>query len=57
VLSNNLQRASALAPIHTRDMLGQKVMIFENVPKKELKSIGELHAPSVADLFVAKMHC
>ena len=56
VLPNNLQRANALGPIHTRDMLGQKVMIFENVPKKELKSIGELHAPSVADLFVAKMH-
>ena len=56
VPSNNLQRANALAPIHSRDMLGQKAMIFENVPKKELKSIGELHAPSVADLFVAKMH-
>jgi ABC-2 type transport system ATP-binding protein len=53
---NNLQRANALAPIHSRDMLGQKAMIFENVPKEELKNLGELHAPSVADLFVAKMH-
>ena len=56
VPSNNLQRANALAPIHSRDMLGQKVMIFENVPKEELKNLGELHAPNVADLFVAKMH-
>ena len=56
VPQNNLQRANALAPIHTRDMLGQKAMIFENVPKEELKNLGELHAPSVADLFVAKMH-
>ena len=56
VLSNNLQRANALAPIHSRDMLGQKAMIFENVPKEELKNLGELHAPNVADLFVAKMH-
>ena len=56
VPSNNLQRANALAPIHSRDMLGQKAMIFENVPKEELKNLGELHAPSVADLFVAKMH-
>jgi ABC-2 type transport system ATP-binding protein len=54
---NNLQRANALAPIHSRDVLGQKAMIFENVPKEELKNLGELHAPSVADLFVAKMHC
>ena len=53
---NILQRANALAPIHSRDMLGQKAMIFENVPKEELKNLGELHAPSVADLFVAKMH-
>jgi len=53
---NNLQRANALAPIHSRDMLGQKAMIFENVPKVELKNLGELHAPSVADLFVAKMY-
>jgi len=53
---NTLQRANALAPIHSRDMLGQKAMIFENVPKEELKTFGELHAPSVADLFVAKMH-
>ena len=53
---NNLQRANALAPIHSRDILGQKAMIFENVPKEELKNLGEMHAPSVADLFVAKMH-
>jgi ABC-2 type transport system ATP-binding protein len=53
---NNFQRANALAPIHSRNILGQKAMIFENVPKEELKNLGELHAPSVADLFVAKMH-
>lgn len=53
---NNLQLANALSPIHSRDILGQKAMIFENVPREELKNLGELHAPSVADLFVAKMH-
>jgi ABC-2 type transport system ATP-binding protein len=52
---NNLQQANALSPIHSRDILGQKAMIFENVPREELKNLGELHAPSVADLFVAKM--
>ena len=53
---NNLQLANALSPIHSRDILGQKAMIFENVPREELKNLGELHEPSVADLFVAKMH-
>ena len=53
---NKLQQANALSPIHSRDILGQKAMIFENVPREELKNLGELHAPSVADLFVAKMH-
>ena len=53
---DNQQRANALVPIHGRDILGQKAMIFENVPREELESLGELHAPSVADLFVAKMH-
>tara|TARA_B100001105_G_scaffold232878_1_gene206399 strand:- start:462 stop:1310 length:849 start_codon:yes stop_codon:yes gene_type:complete len=53
---NNLQLANALSPIHSRDILGQKAMIFENVPREELKNLGELHTPSVADLFVAKMH-
>ncbi|HAT28686.1 MAG TPA: multidrug ABC transporter ATP-binding protein, partial [Gammaproteobacteria bacterium] len=48
---NNLQLANALSPIHSRDILGQKAMIFENVPREELKNLGELHTPSVADLF------
>ena len=55
VSPDNWQRANALVPIHSRDILGQKAMIFENVPSEELRHLGELHAPSVADLFVAKM--
>lgn len=47
--------AAYLEPIHTRDLLGQKAMIFENIPRAELAPLGELHVPSVADLFVAKM--
>jgi ABC-2 type transport system ATP-binding protein len=53
---SNQQQANGLSPIHSRDILGQKAMIFENVPREELKNLGELHEPSVADLFVAKMH-
>ncbi|MDC0068895.1 ABC transporter ATP-binding protein [Gammaproteobacteria bacterium] len=50
------QQANALLPIYSRDVLGQKAMIFEYLPREELKNLGELHEPSVADLFVAKMH-
>ena len=50
------QQANALLPIYSRDILGQKAMIFEYLPREELKNLGELHEPSVADLFVAKMH-
>ena len=49
------KEADSLEPIHSRDVLGQKAMIFENIPRGELESFGELHVPSVADLFVAKM--
>ena len=55
VSPEQLAAARALMPIHTRDMLGQKAMIFEKVPRTELAGLGELHTPSVADLFVARM--
>lgn len=51
----NWAAADGLDPIHSRDMLGQKAMIFENIPGQELAALGEVHVPSVADLFVAKM--
>lgn len=55
VSREQLPAAQALAPIHERDVLGKKAMIFENVPAEQLAQFGELHIPSVADLFVAKM--
>lgn len=47
--------AMDLGPLVSRDMLGKKSMIFENVETAALEKLGELHVPSVADLFVAKM--
>ena len=55
VAPDRIAEAQALGPLHSRDVLGQKAMIFEQVPRESLESIGELHVPSVADLFVAKM--
>ncbi len=51
----DLDAARALLPIYERELLGQKSMIFENIPRQELSALGELHTPSIADLFVAKM--
>ena len=48
-------RAQGLNPIHIRESLGQKSMIFENVDRSYLEPLGDLHVPSVADLFVAKL--
>lgn len=55
VAPDHWQAAEQLAPIHSRDILGKKAMIFEDVPRDRLRELGELHTPSVADLFVAKM--
>ena len=49
------KEADALDPMHSREVLGRKAMIFENIPRQELEDLGEMHVPSVADLFVAKM--
>jgi ABC-2 type transport system ATP-binding protein len=42
-------------PLYERDMFGKKVMTFETSDRQKLSSLGELHTPSVADLFVAKV--
>jgi len=52
---SQLAEAEALGPISSREMLGRKSMIFEGVSRELLAPLGELHVPSVADLFVAKM--
>ena len=47
--------ADALQPIYTRELLGKTSYTFEDVPRQQLESLGEVLSPSVADLFVAKM--
>ncbi len=50
-----LAQADALGPIHVRELLGKKSYTFESVPRVQLEALGEIHTPSVADLFVAKL--
>ncbi len=55
VSADKVQRARELAPIHTRSLLGKQSFIFEGVARNTLMELGELHTPSVSDLFVAKL--
>jgi ABC-2 type transport system ATP-binding protein len=47
--------AQALKPLYEREMFGKKIYLFEGVARDELAKLGELHTPSVADIFVAKV--
>ncbi len=53
--ANQKEAALALKPIHIRNTLGGFNMVFENTDMEQLKLLGKLSTPSVADLFVAKM--
>jgi ABC-2 type transport system ATP-binding protein len=55
VRGDKLQKAQSLSPIHTRNVLGKQSLIFEGVARNVLSELGELHTPSVSDLFVAKL--
>ena len=51
----NAERARRLNPVYERDVFGKKVMTFEGVGRESLEALGEVHTPSVVDLFVAKV--
>jgi ABC-2 type transport system ATP-binding protein len=52
---DHLAEAQALRPIHTRQMFGRSIMVFENLDRKQLATLGEVRTPGIADLFVAVM--
>ncbi len=52
---DNADSARNLGPIYERDLFGKKVMTFEKVEREKLAGFGEMHTPSIADLFVAKI--
>lgn len=57
VLVNPDQTESARGfnPISEREIFGKKLFLFEGIERGKLQRLGELHTPSVADLFVAKL--
>jgi ABC-2 type transport system ATP-binding protein len=49
------QAARALNPLSERQVFGKSIFLFDGVDRARLAELGELHKPSVADLFVATM--
>ena len=55
VAADRIDAASAEKPFYERRMLGKMVLYFEQPDLEKLGGFGELHTPSVSDLFVAKL--
>jgi ABC-2 type transport system ATP-binding protein len=47
--------ARTLKPIYERQIFGKSIFLFDGIDRARLAELGELHKPSVADLFVATM--
>ena len=48
--------ARELKPLYERELFGRHIFLYENANREQLKTLGELHTPNVADLFVATMN-
>ncbi|MEM7054380.1 MAG: ABC transporter ATP-binding protein [Pseudomonadota bacterium] len=55
VTPDMLEHAQEMNPIHQRVLFGRHIMLFDRASREELELLGEIHKPSVADLFVALM--
>jgi ABC-2 type transport system ATP-binding protein len=55
VPADRLDAARAEKPFFERRMLGKAVLYFEQPDLDRLAGLGEIHTPSVSDLFVAKL--
>jgi ABC-2 type transport system ATP-binding protein len=53
VAPQHLAAARALHPIHEREILGRRIFLFDGADRRELAALGDVHTPSLADLFVA----
>jgi len=51
----NLAAARALKPIHERQALGRSILIFDRADREQVRALGDVRTPSIADLFIAVM--
>jgi len=49
-------QARSLNPIYERELFGRHIFLYDNADREQLEALGEIHTPSVADLFVATMN-
>ena len=49
------EQARSLKPMYERELFGRHIFLYDNADREQLAALGELHTPSVADLFVATM--
>ena len=55
VRAEKAEEARKLNPLYERELFGRHIFLYENVERERLAELGEIHTPSVADLFVATM--
>lgn len=55
VRPEQVEAAMALSPLHERVLFGRRILLFDEPDRQKLEPLGEIHRPSVADLFVALM--
>ena len=55
VRPDQAEAARALSPLNERVLFGRHIFLYDQVETARLRELGELHKPSVADLFVALM--
>ena len=55
VNADKAEAARALKPLYERQIFGKTIFLFDGVDRARLAELGELHKPSIADLFVATM--
>jgi ABC-2 type transport system ATP-binding protein len=49
------EQARNLGPLYERELFGRHIFLYDSVDREQLSGLGEIHTPSVADLFVATM--
>ena len=55
VRPEQLPAATALRPLHVRQVFGRSVMLFDGADRQQLAALGDVRTPGIADLFVAVM--
>ncbi len=53
VVPDKAGQARSLSPLYERELFGRHIFLYKGADKEQLAVLGELHTPSVADLFVA----